>query len=686
MISQQTVNNLSVNDQYRINFGFKLAGLNNSLMDDSSDGLLIQKTVLIFGKTGAGKSSILNSITNRSSDIFKEGDSAVSQTGEVHAVVHKLFNHGMNCLFIDSPGLFDSGNRDKENIFKISKFVQKSGFSIILFAHSILETRIDNTFHKTLEMLTEIFGKTVMDRVYFVFTHLNSLNENKKKDKINSIENEFNGIVQSNKNELLFFDYENLNNDNYGLKKLEEILKSYTTLLIPFPNEESIFYDILETKQKSLKMEEKLILDEFKLENDKSNIFFNNKQIEVTKKENEFNNELLEFKNKIEKSIQDYRIAKQQAVNNYQMQKNNEFYSYQTERINYKASKQTEFINLGGSYVGDNYTIGSTNQQQLMNLFNIINGIPAQIKAKSDSINSEVQNYLNTINQEIQRYNSQSQINYENKKAELNNKLQFFLKERQKEIDLEKEKLLKKESDANIKLKTIGTSLSEVNTDMNYFQFKKNNSNFSITITGAEGKNYCVLNNIIKKDTLQKMEFTEFKEKSLSLLKENQNFSFDVEYSKNYFTFDETKKKVFFKSSSNVKLGETDYHLFPVARINFLIKKKIILKLFMNGYGWFGIGNANLSSDGFPGYNENGWMICTDGRIFHNKSLIYNFGINSQSKETYLECDVENKLLSLFCNGNYNKVSINNMPNELYFVVSFSTGTSVNLDYLYFNQ
>ena len=161
MISSQE-NNLTVNDEYRINLNINITGLNNSLIVDNE--IIIQKTILIFGKTGAGKSSILNSITNSSSKIFKEGESNNSETQEIKGVIHKLFNNGMNCLFIDSPGLFDSGKKDTDNMKKMSKYIQKSGYSIIIFVYTILEPKIDRSFYITLEMLTEIFGENVNEQ------------------------------------------------------------------------------------------------------------------------------------------------------------------------------------------------------------------------------------------------------------------------------------------------------------------------------------------------------------------------------------------------------------------------------------------------------------------------------------------------------------------------------------------
>ena len=89
-----------------------------------------------------------------------------------------------------------------------------------------------------------------MSRIYFVLTHLNGLNPNNKESKINLIKSDFNKLVKNNKNELLFFDYENSSNNNYGLSQLETILKSYTTLQIPISREENSIYDLIQKSKK----------------------------------------------------------------------------------------------------------------------------------------------------------------------------------------------------------------------------------------------------------------------------------------------------------------------------------------------------------------------------------------------------------------------------------------------------
>jgi len=203
--------------------------------------------------------------------------------------------------------------------------------------------------------------------------------------------------------------------------------------------------------------------------------------------------------------------------------------------------------------------------------------------------------------------------------------------------------------------------------------------NYSISIVNGEGKNYCIVNNIVHTDALEKLEISKYCDIALKNLSGSEKFSFDAKYSKNYFTFTNSDKKAAFKNKSDVKLLETDYNLFPVAKIDIPMKKKFIVKFRLEGYGWFGVGNSLLKPDGFPGYTDNGWMVCTDGRIFHNNSLIDNFGIFSHSKESFFECDVENKMLGLFCDGNHNRVNIMSIPAEVYFVISITEGSNVEL-------
>lgn len=60
----------------------------------------------------------------------------------------------------------------------------------------------------------------------------------------------------------------------------------------------------------------------------------------------------------------------------------------------------------------------------------------------------------------------------------------------------------------------------------------------------------------------------------------------------------------------------------------------------MPGYGWIGLGTPNMRNDGFPGYTTEGWMLCTDGRVYHNQAQITSNGsINFNNKTVAIKVD-----------------------------------------------
>lgn len=86
------------------------------------------------------------------------------------------------------------------------------------------------------------------------------------------------------------------------------------------------------------------------------------------------------------------------------------------------------------------------------------------------------------------------------------------------------------------------------------------------------------------------------------------------------------------------------------------------------GYGWIGLGSVNMKNDGFPGYTTEGWMLCTDGRVYHNKV---------QTSITHA-IKFENRLVTITVDAAYSEISVDgvpqrmghDLPKEVYFVVS----------------
>ena len=131
--------------------------------------------VIVMGKTGSGKSSVLNSLTR--STYFKEGYSIHSQTKDVKAYCGKFRGRlsSPDIVFIDTPGFFDSTAKDNEIIATIAKSLKQveDGLNLILFCFPAYEIRLDSSIQASLKFLKLIMGKAVYEHVAIVLTHGN---------------------------------------------------------------------------------------------------------------------------------------------------------------------------------------------------------------------------------------------------------------------------------------------------------------------------------------------------------------------------------------------------------------------------------------------------------------------------------------------------------------------------------
>lgn len=159
---------------------------------------------------------------------------------------------------------------------------------------------------------------------------------------------------------------------------------------------------------------------------------------------------------------------------------------------------------------------------------------------------------------------------------------------------------------------------------------------------------------------------------------------FDTKFSNEFFSFSENETKATFKNASNNNLY-ADYSSFPVARTEQLFKSKFAIEFTMSNYGWVGLGSNEIKNDGFPGYTSEGFMICVDGRMYHNKSQISSNPMNFANTKASLIFDPSVDLLQIFVNGKYYDFCAK-FPKEAYFVISISTGNSVKLHILNHNE
>jgi len=124
------------------------------------------KTILFLGRTGSGKSTLINDILDSDAKI---GHGAKSCTNEI-----KIYEkYKIKC--IDTPGLSDSENRDQEFLNKLYNDLKLIQYDILCFVTS--EGRRNA---KDFQEITNLYLKMLNiedQKIFFVFTSADVLND-----------------------------------------------------------------------------------------------------------------------------------------------------------------------------------------------------------------------------------------------------------------------------------------------------------------------------------------------------------------------------------------------------------------------------------------------------------------------------------------------------------------------------
>jgi GTPase Era involved in 16S rRNA processing len=112
----------------------------------------VTKNILIIGKTGNGKSTLANVLSNTNS--FAESSGSTSQTKSVQA---EIFTHNsQQYQVIDTLGLSDTSLTEKEVLFKIAEIaehLQDGNLCQVLF---VIDKRISKEEQEVYRLLQEV--------------------------------------------------------------------------------------------------------------------------------------------------------------------------------------------------------------------------------------------------------------------------------------------------------------------------------------------------------------------------------------------------------------------------------------------------------------------------------------------------------------------------------------------------
>jgi hypothetical protein len=136
-------------------------------------------TFILMGKTGAGKSSVLNSLVGEKR--FPEGDGLRSKTKEVVEYKGKLQYDNSVFSIIDTPGFYDTDKEDNKHINNLVKFFKSlkefGGLNCVFYVLSLHEQRFDSSLQTSLHLLQTILGDDLFKMIKIIFTFKNQLIE-----------------------------------------------------------------------------------------------------------------------------------------------------------------------------------------------------------------------------------------------------------------------------------------------------------------------------------------------------------------------------------------------------------------------------------------------------------------------------------------------------------------------------
>ena len=127
--------------------------------------------ILVTGKTGTGKSALINGIMG--TNVSEEGDSLDPTTMQVERYKRKV--RGIPMIVFDSPGLQDGTENEKEYLLDMER--QCKEVDLVLYTMRMSDKRLHTDDTEAMRKLTHAFGEKFWENAMFVMTFANEVRD-----------------------------------------------------------------------------------------------------------------------------------------------------------------------------------------------------------------------------------------------------------------------------------------------------------------------------------------------------------------------------------------------------------------------------------------------------------------------------------------------------------------------------
>ena len=175
-------------------------------------------TIVIAGKSGAGKSTLINKVLDDEKEI-EILISPKSTTTEIKS--HKKEKNGANITIIDTPGLDRKVSRKREQLKKLSWYLDSNIHLLIYCIPVDPSSKFDDCNPSIIKHLQESFGNGIWKNCIIVFTFSNFARQCIKTDKdyksyINDYASEFQKALKGDIQVKTIFEYRDFPSEPIG--------------------------------------------------------------------------------------------------------------------------------------------------------------------------------------------------------------------------------------------------------------------------------------------------------------------------------------------------------------------------------------------------------------------------------------------------------------------------------------